>query len=516
MNIDLKKIHTINFDVFGGVIIKNEHTLEEFYGAPGNQHYRLLAYLSTLVNNSTILDIGTHMGASALALSYNNSNHVISYDIIPKPIANEITQRKNITFKTENLLTTLDKELIMNSPIILLDIDPHHGVLEYQFYLQLKEWGYHGIMICDDIWQFTDMRNNFWYKIEEQYKYDITDYGHGSGTGIISFNPINIKKYNNDNWTLVTAYYNLTKCPDASDEIKARDQQYYISNAYSTLSLPNNLIIYCDQDSYEMLYQIRPSYLREKTKYVINEFDDFNINGIKYNLLRDMINNNRITHPYTFDKRNTASYYLFCVSRYIMLLETIESNPFNSTHFSWINICIQRMGINNVRRLPEALSINRDKFSTVYIDYIPKEFVDDVNEYFKRGYCSMCSGFFTGNAAYMSEFCTHLLKTFIYYLNLGRGHADEQLYSKIFFDNPKIFEHYYGDYVEMITNYVYSYDNPNKIVHIFIPNSHRWGNYKKCKEACEFVLKSVSKKKCILSNDDLHKLLNYYYDVLRR
>src|SRR5258708_4871841 len=279
--------------------------------------------------------------------------------------------------------------------------------MEYDFYNVLKEWQYQGIVVCDDIWHFENMRNNFWYKIEDIYKYDITEYGHWSGTGIITFNTnIIIPKFTCDDWTLVTAYFNLTKCPDASDEIKARDQQYYIKHSISTLSLPYNLVIYCDQDSYNSLYNIRPEYLRDKTVYVICEFDELKLNDtLTIKEYREIINNNRKTHPYYFDNRNTASYYLFCMTRYKMLTDITSLNYFNSTHFSWINICIQRMGIINVKRLPEALSVNRDKFSTVYIDYIPKELIDDVKEYFLCGRCSMCSVFFTGNKYYMYTVC---------------------------------------------------------------------------------------------------------------
>jgi len=47
----------------------------------GDQEYRLYSYLSTFFNHSIILDVGTLTGRSAIALSHNNSNHVISYDI---------------------------------------------------------------------------------------------------------------------------------------------------------------------------------------------------------------------------------------------------------------------------------------------------------------------------------------------------------------------------------------------------------------------------------------------------
>lgn len=63
------------------------------------------------------------------------------------------------------------------------------------------------------------------------------------------------------------------------------------------------------------------------------------------------------------------------------------------------------MGYQNLIHLDEALSVHRDKFSTCYIDYIPKSLIDHPNEYFRYGRCSMCSVFFTGNTTYMKQVC---------------------------------------------------------------------------------------------------------------
>ena len=49
---------------------------EEFLGPIGKEHYKLLAYLSTLFNDTYFIDIGTNYGNSALALSYNNTNKI--------------------------------------------------------------------------------------------------------------------------------------------------------------------------------------------------------------------------------------------------------------------------------------------------------------------------------------------------------------------------------------------------------------------------------------------------------
>jgi hypothetical protein len=498
---------------------------KEFYDSPGKEHYRFLSYLSTLYNNVHILDIGTHLGETAIALSYNETNIIHSFDIIHK-VSLDKKERKNIQFHIEDILTVVEtrekwKDIILSSTFIVLDLDSHNGTMEYDFYLFLLENKYNGFVICDDIWYFKEIRDNFWYKIPDEYKYDITSYGHWSGTGVLTFNKqIQFHKNDNSDWTLVTAYFNLTKCPDASHEIKQRDNNYYLSHSISTLCLPYNLVIYCDNDSFEEIQKIRPSFLEHKTKYVIREFDSFSFQDTEvpeftdftFKTYREIINSNRSKKPYYFDNRNTASYYLFCMSRYIMLKETIQNNPFESTHFSWINFCIERMGYMNVKYLDEALSIKRNKFSTCYIDYIPKSLVENMNEYFKWGRCSMCSGFFTGNKEYMYKVCDLIGKKFLFYLHNGYGHADEQLYSPVYFENPDLFEHYYGDYQQMITNYTYVYDAPENPIRNFIRNSYENKNYTKCIEACNFLLKSLKLNKCRLDGEQINHLHNYYFN----
>ena len=516
--IDYNSLLSTNFTDYYKSIVINE---TDIYKNPGDQHYKLLSYFSTFFNNCNIIDIGTHKCHSAIALSYNKTNTIYTFDIVDN-VHESYKTIDNIKFVYDNLFDKNEtrekwREIILSCPFIFLDVDPHNGIMEYDFIHFLKSIDYKGFIICDDIWYFKEMRDNFWYKIEDQYKYDLTNLGHWSGTGIITFNnEITFQKNDNSNWTLVTAYFNLTKCYDASEEINKRDSNYYFSHSISTLSLPYNLVIYCDEESYNKIKEIRPDYLKDKTEYIICNFDDFKFtkNGCKLNEnfsdYRIKINENRKKYPYYFDNRNTASYYLFCMARYIMLKETIERNTFKSTHFCWINFCIERMGYKNLIHLDEALSINRDKFSTCYIDYIPESLINDVSTYFKWGRCSMCSGFFTGNGEYMYKVCDLIENKFLEFLEKGYGHADEQLYSPVYFENPDLFEHYYGDYTEMITNYVYIYDRAEPPIYNFIKNSYNNSNYIKCYEGCKFVLNSWILGKCIINNEYLNHLFNYY------
>src|SRR5688572_29296070 len=122
MNINLQKIK-IDFSCFDNIIVTNEHdTKSEFFDIPGKQHYQLLAYLSTLVNDCIIIDIGTHRGSSALALSYNPTNKIMSYDIINNVTNQNIINRRNIIFNIDNIFDNLESSSLLSAPIIFLDI----------------------------------------------------------------------------------------------------------------------------------------------------------------------------------------------------------------------------------------------------------------------------------------------------------------------------------------------------------------------------------------------------------
>lgn len=305
-----------------------------------------------------------------------------------------------------------------------------------------------------------------------------------------------------DDWTLVTGYFDLTKKDDANDAIRARPATHYIDkHSSSVLSLNNNLIVFCDPDLEAKIWTLRPPWLHDRTRVVPMSFEDFPLTKYRERIIA----NRGGTSGCPADPRNTASYYLFCMARYAMLKQSIRENLFNSSHFAWINICIERMGINNLVHLDEALGLHRDKFSTCWIDYVPKELTDDLSAYFSGcvGRCSMCSGFFTGNAEYMRKVCDRIEEEFVRCVELGYGHADEQLYPLVYFKNPELFDWYVGDYSEMITNYAGVYENPGAPIRNLIRNSLAASDREVCKRACNMVLRG----KCVLSDDEFTALL---------
>jgi predicted O-methyltransferase YrrM len=166
---------------------------EIFYnGKSGQQEYRLYSYLTTFFNNTTILDIGTSDGRSAVALSYNTTNTVLSYDIVNRiPENHRIYSKSNIKFHIKNVFDDLTEELIKNVKIVMIDID-HYETIETYIIARLKELNFSGLIILDDTTNHPDPEvnvcmNRLWNNIKE-VKYDFTPFGHWSGTGIIVMN----------------------------------------------------------------------------------------------------------------------------------------------------------------------------------------------------------------------------------------------------------------------------------------------------------------------------------------
>lgn len=96
--------------------IPHEESGYGFYDKSGKEHYRMLAYLSTLFDNEVILDIGTFQGGSALALSYNKNNTVVSVDV-EHQVKTQTTDLSNITFLEGDILNPNKKLDTINSII---------------------------------------------------------------------------------------------------------------------------------------------------------------------------------------------------------------------------------------------------------------------------------------------------------------------------------------------------------------------------------------------------------------
>lgn len=157
-------------------------------GIEGGVQYKLLHYLSSQIfENTLILDVGTRAGHSAHALALSRRNRIYTYDIIDSTkyinYLKGILKYDNIFFKQLdiNLEST---SVLLESELIVLDIDPHDGIQEDKFFFTLDKIGYQGLVLLDDS-KWESMQP--FIKSIRHTTFDATKYGHSSGSLFVDF-----------------------------------------------------------------------------------------------------------------------------------------------------------------------------------------------------------------------------------------------------------------------------------------------------------------------------------------
>lgn len=171
---DLNKMDTTFINHYGLT-----HETAHFHSVAGREHYRLLMYISTLFENVTLFDVGTNRCMSAVALSYNQKNKIKSYDIVQLLAVNPIID--NVKFILGN---SIEDDEIKSCPFIFLDVD-HDGTYEKILYEHLTSINWKGILMLDDI-HLNEPMKSYWNSFT-QPKFDLTEKGHWSGTGLVYF-----------------------------------------------------------------------------------------------------------------------------------------------------------------------------------------------------------------------------------------------------------------------------------------------------------------------------------------
>ena len=180
ITLDKKKIQEIDLI---DISLSSGLERKEWFLANIGEHYKFLAYMSQVFKGQTVFDIGTYYGESALALAYDTTTTVVSYDIV---------DLKRIKYPPSNIEFNIgdfrNDPRLLSSPFIFIDVDPHDGLQEAEFHKFFLQTGYKGITVWDDI-HLSPQMNAWWDSVDNTVvsKIDITELGHHSGTGMIIY-----------------------------------------------------------------------------------------------------------------------------------------------------------------------------------------------------------------------------------------------------------------------------------------------------------------------------------------
>jgi hypothetical protein len=306
----------------------------------------------------------------------------------------------------------------------------------------------------------------------------------------------------NDKWTLVTCLYDLGKYNDSP----GKGLENYKKHGQFLLSLPINLVIFCDPEEEEYFKQERAKHgYLSKTKIFSIPFDQF-----PYYSYKDRIVENRKINKIN-DGRNTYLYFVLVSSKFFMIDTIINHNPFKSEYFGWIDFGVGHTVGRFTHQIVRSLQVYREKCSFCYINYTPEHIMKNNKDYYYFGRCGTACGFFTGNKNNMKQLCDNFNKKWIETVESGFGHAEEQIIPLLYIENPDIFEFYFGDYVDLFANYDMMRGNPLTTLKYLIPRLRENNKHKLSFEACSKLYNSYEQSFTYFDIKDLVRCLDEYF-----
>jgi len=308
--------------------------------------------------------------------------------------------------------------------------------------------------------------------------------------------------------TIVTMFYNIReKENNTSNSSLNHSTNRYIELAKKfLLKLPYKLIIFTDIDELiEIVKEERSTYMNKtyiykkkfEETYYFNHLEKLKVLQTKYNIL-----NGHLEHE-------TPMYIILNNNKFDFIQSAIELNPYNSSHFIWMDF-----GINHVALNPEKISewiFNiPDKVKQLCINpYI--ENVDNKNM-FQYIYHHTAGGLFSGSSKNLLEYCNLFKQKTEQIYNEEWYQIDEAVMTMVQRENPDLFDLFYGDYQGIISNYL----TPIHNIDLILRGSQKCIDLNKTKQAyiilcyCNKYFEENPKNKLIYQFIQQHLIVDYY------
>ena len=275
--------------------------------------------------------------------------------------------------------------------------------------------------------------------------------------------------------TIVTMFYNIReKEGNKTNSQLNRGLQNYCDLAENfILSLPYNLIVFTDNEEVIAFIQNKRTNYKNKTCIYKKSFEDtyyYKHLDILTNLQgKFTIINGNIT-------KDTPMYIILNNNKFDFIESAIELNPFDSTHFIWMDF-----GINHVAQstniIHEWINIIPDKIKQLCINpYVENE---PPKQMFQYIYHHTAGGLFSGSKENMLIYADLFKKKTEQIYSEEWYQIDEAVMTMVQRENPDLFDFFYGDYQGIISNYI----TPIHNIDLILRGSHKCISMNKTKEA---------------------------------
>lgn len=365
--------------------------------------------------------------------------------------------------------------------------------------------------------------------------------------------------------TLVTACFDLHKYNP-----KCRTTEECLHLIDPLLQIPVYLVIYGSKTTIPAIRARRHKY-DAITQYIEMEIEDL----WTYQFL-DQVKQNRAKYWPTRDERTCAESHIICCNKFDFVMETISINPFNTTHFGWIDaylgsplkevhqsplhtstslsitagapavaaslsapVASLSQAPNTEHRrctsTPQGLRIcenytqttiprilrtiadewKSSKFHIQILNACDKRFKEPQHkrEYYNQYRWITCGGFFVTAPDAGIAILSRLKEIFVETTMAGYGHGEEMFYLEVLDEYKDQIRGTYGDYGQILDNFIYPTRNIEYVFHTIMANYERYGYHAEYAAAAA-QLKESADKSWVIIDDDTYRTIEKYNTTL--
>lgn len=308
--------------------------------------------------------------------------------------------------------------------------------------------------------------------------------------------------------TVVTACFDLCKYNG-----KSLDHNTILDRLHVLLELPIYLVIYTDIGDH-ILEKRRELGLEDLTR-IIN-MDVENMWSFQY--IEKVRKNRELYHP-TKDERTCAESHILCCNKFKFVLDTIIENPFNTTKFAWIDTFIGTKTNMKIcedytpEKILHLLNNVTEKFHIQIINVNDKKYKlkENKREYYSSYKYVVAGSLFTCGKEIGVKILNRLNEIFIETTELGYGHGEEMFYLEVLDEFYDDIERSYGDYKQIINNFIKPTKNFYYIYHFIINNYLNLGYNRECYECCKKVFTELGSMNDFTDYNTYMQILYAYY-----
>lgn len=282
----------------------------------------------------------------------------------------------------------------------------------------------------------------------------------------------------------------------------------------TVLRIPCYLVIYGDSQTIPYLRAKREEYgYKNMTKYVETELSKL----WTYQYIEKVLENRQKYWP-TADPRAQEDSHLINCNKFDFVLKVIEENPFQTSKFGWIDCFLHENGTKICEDYSEEMMVKilnniNDQYHIQVLNVTDKKYKDPKNkkEYYMNYRWVMCGSFFTCGKEIGIKVLNRLKENFVKTTEQGYGHGDELLYLEILDEFYDDIYRSYGDYGQILNNWIAPTKNLHYIYWFILKNYMNFKYYKEAYDCAKILISQIDQKELRTSCElTMNILIDYY------